>query len=37
MIYATENLNKFQKTKFWKGKSIEDVVTLRPMAHATLG
>jgi hypothetical protein len=36
MIYAIENSNKSQKTKFWKEKSIEDVVTLVPMAHATL-
>ncbi len=33
-IFATEN--KFQKTRFWKEKSLEDMVTLRPMAHATL-
>ncbi len=30
------NSNKFQKTKFWKEKSVEDVVTLGPMAQATL-
>jgi len=36
MIYAAENSNKFQKTRFWKEKSVEDVVTLGPMAHATL-
>ncbi len=36
MISTTENSNKFQKTKFWKEKSVEDVVTLGPMAHATL-
>ncbi len=29
---AAENSNKFQKTRFWKGKSVEDVVTLGPMA-----
>jgi len=28
MICAIENSNKFKKTKFWKEKSIEDVVTL---------
>jgi hypothetical protein len=28
MISATENSNKFQKTRFWKEKSVEDVVTL---------
>jgi hypothetical protein len=26
VISATENSNKFQKTKFWKEKSVEDVV-----------
>jgi hypothetical protein len=31
-----ENSNEFQKTRFWKEKSVEDVVTLEPMAHATL-
>jgi hypothetical protein len=30
VISATENANKFQKTRFWKGKSVEDVVTLGP-------
>jgi hypothetical protein len=28
VISAVENSNKFQKTKFWKEKSVEDVVTL---------
>jgi hypothetical protein len=32
----TENSNKFQKTRFWKVKSVEDVVTLGPMAQARL-
>jgi hypothetical protein len=36
MISATENSNKFQKSRFWKEKSVEDVVTLGPMAHITL-
>jgi len=36
VIPATENSNKFQKTKFWKEKSVEDVVTLGPTAQATL-
>jgi hypothetical protein len=37
VIYATENSNKFPKTRFWKEKSVEDVVTLEPMAaQATL-
>jgi hypothetical protein len=31
MISATENSNKFQKARFWKEKSVEDVVTLEPM------
>ncbi len=25
---ATENSNNFQKTRFWKERSVEDVVTL---------
>jgi hypothetical protein len=33
---ATETSNKFQKTRFSKEKSVEDVVTLGPTAHATL-
>jgi hypothetical protein len=28
MIFATENSNKFQKTRFWKERSVENVVTL---------
>jgi hypothetical protein len=37
VISAAENSNKFQKTRFWKEKSIEDVVTtLGPTAQATL-
>jgi hypothetical protein len=32
---STENSNKFQKTRFWKEKSIDDKVTLGPTAHAT--
>jgi hypothetical protein len=28
MIFVTENSNKFQKTRFWKEKSVENVVTL---------
>jgi hypothetical protein len=32
VISAVENSNKFQKTRFWKGKSVEDVVTLEPTA-----
>jgi hypothetical protein len=36
MISAAENPNKFQKTRFLKEKSVENVVTLGPMAQATL-
>jgi hypothetical protein len=36
VISATENSNKFQKTRFRKKKSVEDVVTLGPTTHATL-
>ncbi len=35
VISAPENSNKFQKTRFWKEKSVEDVVTLGPTAQAT--
>jgi hypothetical protein len=28
VISAAEISNKFQKTRFWKEKSVEDVVTL---------
>jgi hypothetical protein len=31
VIFALQNSNKFQKTKFWKEKSVEDVVTIGPM------
>ncbi len=34
MISATENSNKFPR--FWKEKSVEDVVTLGPTAQVTL-
>jgi len=36
LIIVAETSNKFQKTRFWKGKSVEDVVTLGPTAQATL-
>jgi len=32
VIYAIENSNKFPKTKFQKEKSVENVVSLGPMA-----
>jgi hypothetical protein len=35
MISAAENSNKFQKTRFWKEKSVENVLTLGPTAQAT--
>jgi hypothetical protein len=36
-ISAAENSNKFQKTRFWKEKSVEDVVIiLGPTAQAML-
>ncbi len=28
VIFASENSNKFQQIRFWKGKSVEDMVTL---------
>jgi hypothetical protein len=28
VIFAAENSNKFQKIRFWKEKSVENVVTL---------
>jgi len=36
VISAAEDSNKFQKTRFWKEKSVEYVGTLGPMAQATL-
>jgi hypothetical protein len=36
VISATENSNKFQKTRFWKEQSVEDVITLGPTALVTL-
>jgi hypothetical protein len=36
VIFAAENSNKFQKTRFWRGKSVEDVVTHGPTTKATL-
>jgi hypothetical protein len=32
VISTIENSNKFQKTMFWKEKSVEGRVTLGPMA-----
>jgi hypothetical protein len=36
VIFVAENSNRFQKTRFWKEKSVEDVITLGPTAQATL-
>jgi hypothetical protein len=36
VISAAENSNKFQKTRFWKEKAVEDMVTLGPTAQAPL-
>jgi hypothetical protein len=30
VISAAENSNKFPKTRFWKEKSVEEVITLGP-------
>jgi hypothetical protein len=36
VISAAENSNKFPKTRLWKEKSVEDMVTLVTTAQATL-
>jgi hypothetical protein len=36
VISAAENSNKFQKTRFWEEKSVEEVVTLGRTDQATL-
>jgi hypothetical protein len=36
VISATDNSNKFQKTRFWEEKSVEFMLTLGPMAQAIL-
>jgi hypothetical protein len=36
VISTIENSNKFPKTRFWKEKSVEDMVTFGPMAQATV-
>jgi hypothetical protein len=36
VISAAESSNKFKKTRFWKEKSVEDVVTLEQTAQITL-
>jgi hypothetical protein len=35
-ISAAENSNRFQRTRFQREKSVEDVITLGPRAQATL-
>jgi hypothetical protein len=35
-ISAAENSKKFENIRFWKEKSVEDMVTLGTMAQATL-
>jgi hypothetical protein len=34
-FFSVENSKKFQKTRFWKEKSVEDKCTLGPRAWAT--
>jgi hypothetical protein len=34
VISEAENSNKFQKIKFWKEKSDEDMITLGPTARS---
>jgi hypothetical protein len=34
VISIAENSNKFQKTRFWKEKSVEDLLTLGARAQA---
>jgi hypothetical protein len=36
VISTAGNANKFQKTRLWKEKSVEDVKALGPPAQATL-
>jgi hypothetical protein len=31
VISAAENSNKFQKTRFWKEKSVENMITLEDL------
>jgi hypothetical protein len=35
VTFIAENSNKFLKTRFWKEKSVEDMVTFGPTAQAT--
>jgi hypothetical protein len=36
VIFALKIQIKFLKTRFWKEKSVEDIITLEPTAQATL-
>ncbi len=36
VIFAIENSNKFQRSRCWKEKSVENLVTLGPMTRSTL-
>ncbi len=36
VIFSAENSKKFQETRFWKEKSVENVITLGPSAQVTL-
>jgi hypothetical protein len=36
MILTVKNSNKFQKTRFWNEKLVEDMVTLGPTSQVTL-
>jgi hypothetical protein len=36
VISVVEKSNKFQKTRLWKENPVENMVTLGPMAQATL-
>jgi len=36
VISGAENSDKFQKTRFWKEKSVEDVVTQATLVHIVI-
>ncbi len=36
MISVAENSNNFFKARFWKEKSVEDVIALEPTTQGTL-
>jgi hypothetical protein len=37
VIFSAENSNKLQKTRFWKEKSVEDMLTLGPTIRHWVG